>query len=163
MIVATALQLNYFISALKSDDLTLALWGSETASQFVQCTSIATTSMLYIKQLIDRLESGFLRVDDVRRREGGEYGSSQNKDSKGYRGFKSSRGSKAMLSDVLRTNRSEAPESRAWAERGSASSAEQGPPDLRQSSDIDLPGWDQTSNSRMIVETRSWTIENHTH
>jgi hypothetical protein len=60
--------------------MTLGYWRSSICNQIVQCLAIVTTCLPYTKLFADGFESGFMRVDDSRRR--GEHSSKE--DSKGY-------------------------------------------------------------------------------
>ncbi|MCJ1310489.1 Eukaryotic translation initiation factor 2A [Agyrium rufum] len=84
VIAALICQLLYQISALKAptstsedhnnnanantNDVTYPPWRAQLSAQFVQCLAIVTTCMVYLKPFMDSLESGFIRVDDLRRR-----------------------------------------------------------------------------------------------
>ncbi|KAL9014068.1 MAG: hypothetical protein Q9173_001277 [Seirophora scorigena] len=68
VIVAVVAQLVYFNSATKSNDMTFNLWAEVVCSQVVQSLSIITTCVPHLKSFFDRIESGMLRNDDLRRR-----------------------------------------------------------------------------------------------
>lgn len=68
VIVAVVAQLVYFNSATKSNDMTFNLWAEIVCTQVVQSLSIITTCVPHLKPFFDRIESGMLRNDDLRRR-----------------------------------------------------------------------------------------------
>jgi hypothetical protein len=81
VVAAAIVQLVYFQLETHKHDATLDPWRSAIANQVVQCLSIITTCLPYAKTLMESLESGMMRVDDLRRR-GENFNSSNN--SRGY-------------------------------------------------------------------------------
>ena len=53
-------------------DPTLDTWPATICTQIIQCLSILSACVLYLKPLLDSVESGFIRSDDMRRR-GSDY------------------------------------------------------------------------------------------
>ena len=53
-------------------DPILDTWPATICTQIIQCLSISSACVLYLKPLLDSVESGFIRSDDMRRR-GSDY------------------------------------------------------------------------------------------
>ena len=53
-------------------DPSLDNWQAVICTQIIQCLSICSTCFLYLKPLMDSVQSGFIRSDDIRRR-GSDY------------------------------------------------------------------------------------------
>ena len=53
-------------------DPSLDNWPAVICTQIIQCLSICSACFLYLKPLLDSVESGFIRSDDIRRR-GSDY------------------------------------------------------------------------------------------
>ena len=82
----------YFHRIGDSEDLTFDMWRATICTQVVQCLSILTTCIVYLKPFLDSLETGFIQVGDLRR---------QNVPGFGYRsesGSKSAQGGKSGVS-----------------------------------------------------------------
>ena len=50
-----------------SDDPTFDIWRVTLCTQIVQCLSILTTCLVYLRPFLDSLETGFIQVGDLRR------------------------------------------------------------------------------------------------
>ncbi|KAF2646837.1 hypothetical protein P280DRAFT_545119 [Massarina eburnea CBS 473.64] len=73
IVVAAAIQLYLFhkdSSSPRKDDLTLGYWQSTIGNQVVQCLGIITTTLPYAKLFMESFESGLIRVNNVRWKEG---------------------------------------------------------------------------------------------
>jgi hypothetical protein len=68
VIPAVGCQIYYSNKSLNSNDPTFTMWQAVVAMQIVQCLSIVTACVPYLKPFLDSLESGQLRADDLRRR-----------------------------------------------------------------------------------------------
>lgn len=66
--VASICKLVYLNRARPLDDLTFVLWPVTLCNQTVQCLSITTFSLLYLKPLLEALSTGFIRSDELRRK-----------------------------------------------------------------------------------------------
>lgn len=64
---AVAVQIYYSNKATASEDLTFSIWEVSIAAQLVQCLAILTVCVPNFKPFLDSLESGQIRVDDLRR------------------------------------------------------------------------------------------------
>lgn len=67
VIPAAAAQLYYTNKAISSQDLSFTLWEATIALQLVQFLAIFTVCAPNLKPFLDSLESGQIRVDDLRR------------------------------------------------------------------------------------------------
>lgn len=63
-------ELIFIERAGQSDDRTFASWPAVVCSLFVQCLSIVFACVPFLKPFFGALESGMIRMDDTRRREG---------------------------------------------------------------------------------------------
>ncbi|KAH7189848.1 hypothetical protein BKA60DRAFT_611857 [Fusarium oxysporum] len=63
-----AVQIYYSNKAFASTDFTFANWKAAIALQLVQCLSIVTICIPSFRPLMNSLESGQIRIDDLRRR-----------------------------------------------------------------------------------------------
>ena len=50
-----------------SGDLTFDIWPVTLCTQIVQCLSILTSCLVYLRPFLDSLETGFIQVGDLRR------------------------------------------------------------------------------------------------
>ncbi|QPC58063.1 hypothetical protein HYE67_000294 [Fusarium culmorum] len=64
---AIAAQIHYSNKAFASDDHSFAIWPASITIQLVQCLAILTVCLPNFKPFLDSLESGQIRVDDLRR------------------------------------------------------------------------------------------------
>jgi hypothetical protein len=152
-------QLYYYNRALASDNMRFTVWKSILCAQFAQSLNIVTTSFLYIKLLIDSLESCFLRVDDVRRREGygSNYANSNQYPGGSYPKQVSSSGDGPLQPKLKRNTLTLA---KGRSNMVSMKSPLQSPRWPLGDDGMDLPDWEHTL-ADVITETKSWTIENH--
>jgi hypothetical protein len=146
----------YYNVALDSSDPTFTMWQAVVATQIVQCLSIVTACVPYLKPFLDSLESGQMRADDLRRR--GKTGVS------GYGGSGStphsgrSRTAKPEPIDAIATAGSQHSHLHelvdlANAKRRSATMTSAKEPN---------PGWDGQSHSSqtvLIQQTRTWDVD----
>ena len=88
VIIAAVCQMVYLNRIEPSDDLTYDVWRVTLCTQIVQCLSILTTCLVYLRPFLDSLETGFIQVGDLRRQQvpgfgyRPEEGSRSGKDSK---------------------------------------------------------------------------------
>lgn len=68
VVPAVACQIYFSNKSLNSTDPTFAMWQAVVVAEIVQCLSIVTACVPYLKPFLDSLESGQLRADDLRRR-----------------------------------------------------------------------------------------------
>ena len=68
VIGATTAQIVFANRAANTSDPSFALWPAVLCTQIVQACSIATACVLYLRPLLESLESGLIRSDDLRRR-----------------------------------------------------------------------------------------------
>lgn len=159
-----------------TSDPTFDLWPSWVCIQLVQALAIITTCIPYLKPFMDSLESGGYRADDQRRRGTNGYGSYNNTNSSnradtrsaGSKGFFSSKGSNNNSGNNTSGNR------RQKHRRQSGDSIhELGIMDnLAQlhgvtgtkvercpSNDWDDDGNSESSQSRIIKETRTFAVD----
>ena len=68
VVPAIACQIYFSNQSLNSTDPTFTMWQAVIATQIVQCLSIVTACVPYLKPFLDSLESGQLRADNLRRR-----------------------------------------------------------------------------------------------
>lgn len=149
-----------------TDDMTYNLWPVALCNQFVQNLGIVVSCIPYIKPLLESLESGMIRTDDLRRLGmTGVYGygggSNQSRRTKTYK-----------LSDLATRSRRSGSKDQATF-RTAFGAEEQDyivPPAgsnfatataVSRSSES-RPEWDaesQKSFSRMIKQTTSWAVE----
>ncbi|KAH8684043.1 hypothetical protein BGZ61DRAFT_507586 [Ilyonectria robusta] len=67
VVPAVAVQIYYSNKAFASDDLSFSLWEASITIQLVQCLAIFTVCVPNLKPFLDSLESGQIRIDDLRR------------------------------------------------------------------------------------------------
>ncbi|PGH20067.1 hypothetical protein AJ80_03717 [Polytolypa hystricis UAMH7299] len=162
VVAAVAGQIVYFNRTVDSLDRTFDPWPKTLATQIVQNLSIVTACIPYLKPFLESLESGVMRNDDQRRRQqltgeySGSYSRSKNnnnskRSSSGLKAFKnkiSSKASSSHDSNVHELNMFvpavERKTNKATAERAERE-------------------WDdnnsQSSQARIIKETRTWTVD----
>lgn len=78
VVAASICNIVFRIARLPSRDITLVIWPVTICTQAVQCLSIVSACVLYLKPFLESLETGFIRADDMRRRgdsHSGVYGS----------------------------------------------------------------------------------------
>ncbi|KAI3573378.1 hypothetical protein IWW34DRAFT_794197 [Fusarium oxysporum f. sp. albedinis] len=92
VVPAIAVQIYHSNKAFASTDFTFAIWKAAIALQVVQCLSIVTVCIPSFRPFFDSLESGQIRIDDLRRQ--GKSGSSSYPSKRPrYSGYKSSQNS----------------------------------------------------------------------
>ncbi|PQE25923.1 integral membrane protein [Rutstroemia sp. NJR-2017a BBW] len=153
VIAAVAVQMYYMNKPVH--DPAFDPWPASISIQIVQCLSIVTACFPYLKPFLASLESGLMRADDLRRRgdttidayniyNSGESGSrGTGKKSKGGK-FLSGTTQSHELSSIAAPDPVAHPDGTATVVTG------------------DEHGWDglsQTSESRIIRETRTWNID----
>ncbi|KPM34783.1 hypothetical protein AK830_g11781 [Neonectria ditissima] len=67
VVPAAAAQIHYSNKAFSADDISFSLWEAAITMQLVQCLAIFTVCVPNLKPFLDSLESGQIRVDDIRR------------------------------------------------------------------------------------------------
>ncbi|KAF6241499.1 hypothetical protein HO173_000209 [Letharia columbiana] len=159
VIVATGLQLGFSGRAHGSTDLTLDLWPPALCTQFVQNLSIMTACVPYLKPFYLGLESGMIRTDDLRRHGLiGTYGYGDDESAK----VSSRRGPPNTVGSAKSTTSHEL---RSLDVETAARSAQLNPNNLvavEASSGVKAADWDQesqTSQSRIIKQTRTWGVD----
>ncbi|KAI3390863.1 hypothetical protein diail_8473 [Diaporthe ilicicola] len=128
----------------QSADQTFALWPAVVCSLSVQCLSIVFACMPYLKPFFGALESGMIRMDDTRRREG--------RSTRGGYYFKKAKGSSHGSSGKQSAGSRLYP-LRNWAQTSAgthSASVECGPEDLDRHS--------QRSDSRIIRATTTFEV-----
>lgn len=135
-------------------------WRTTISNQLVQCLSIATACIPYLKPFLDSLESGLLRVDDMRRR-GGIIADS-------YRGSNlvllNNQGStrskiRKFINQKLSFTSRNHEESRELSDIALANRASKSDTALAVDGESNLwDGQSQSSQSRIITETRNWDV-----
>ena len=135
-----------------SDDLTFEVWRVTLCTQIVQCLSILTTCLVYLRPFLDSLETGFIQVGDLRRQQVPGFG---------YRpeeGSRSGRESKLGLSfSSLKSRLSRAqPRDEDVQLQNSADRVLSG--SNTANSDVEHHQWDAHSRSR-ILRTTTLTVE----
>lgn len=137
------------------------MWQAVVATQVVQCLSIVTACVPYLKPFLDSLESGQMRADDLRRR--GKtgvsgYGGSGSNNSGGNNSGGNSAGTKPMHIDPITSAASQHSKLHELVEI----------PRAKRNSVIvkatKEPGtnWDgqsQTSQTVLIQQTRTWDVD----
>ena len=138
----------YYQNTYTRTDPTLTNWQGVLAGQIVQNLGIITACIPYLKPLLESLESGMIRSDNLQQRKGGDY--PENSES----GYSYRMGGSGLGSKLSRK-----------ASVGSRGIVDLGP---GRSNAMAAGGrgapkdWDresQRSNSRMIRETRTWNVE----
>lgn len=159
---------------MPTSDPTFDLWPVWICTQFVQALAIITTCIPYLKPFMDSLESGGYRADDQRRRGTGAYGSYTNSSNRptgkygGSNGPFSSRSSNNNSSNNNSGNRRHRrrPHSRenihelgimnnlAHVHGVTGTKVERSP-----NNDWDDDGNSESSQSRIIKETKTFTVD----
>ena len=67
VITAVVCQMVYLNRIKHSSDLTFEIWPVTLCTQVVQCLSILTTCLVYLRPFLDSLETGFIQIGDLRR------------------------------------------------------------------------------------------------
>lgn len=159
MIIATGLQLGFSGQAYGSADPTLDLWRSALCTQFVQNFSVVTACIPYLKPFYLGLESGMIRIDDLRRHGLiGAYGYGDDGSAKS-----STRRDPQNTVEPAKSTTSH--ESRTFDFRTTGANTRLNSNNLsavEASSGVKVTDWDQesqTSQSRIIKQTRTWAVD----
>jgi len=158
VVAAVACQL--FYSNQPVSDPAFDLWPASISTQVVQCLSITTACIPYLKPFLDSLESGLMRADDLRRRGGTSAGSYNISD------VPKSSGAKSAQSRVGKVVSKVANASRRVSERHDTPTIPLGnlspvPATLMfiEGERHDWDGQSQSSQTRIIRETRTWRVD----
>ncbi|KAF7952262.1 uncharacterized protein EAE97_001759 [Botrytis byssoidea] len=155
VIAAVCCQLFYLNQRMQ--DPTFDPWRTTICNQIVQCLSIITACVPYLKMFLDSLESGLLRLDDLRRRGGRavEDDRDSNRITSDSRGIKKSKIAK-MISQKLGFAHRRNLESQKLSEFAPAPLAAQ--PDAVMVIDEGnlWDGHSESSQSRIITKPRTW-------
>lgn len=89
---AIAVQIYYSNGAFASTDFTFSIWRAVITIELVQCLAIVTVCIPSLKPFLDGLESGQIRVDDLRR-QGKSSSNGYPTNRPGYAGYKSAKSS----------------------------------------------------------------------
>ncbi|RTE85051.1 hypothetical protein BHE90_000466 [Fusarium euwallaceae] len=89
---AIAVQIYYTNKAIASTDFSFSIWQAAIAIQLVQCLAILTVCVPNFKPFLDSLESGQIRIDDLRR-QGKSSSNGYPTNRAGYAGYKSAENS----------------------------------------------------------------------
>ncbi|KAJ4254521.1 hypothetical protein NW762_010120 [Fusarium torreyae] len=93
---AIAAQIYYSNSAFASVDHSFTIWPASVTIQLVQCLAILTVCLPNFKPFLDALESGQIRVDDLRR-QGKSSSNGYPTNKPGYAGYKTKTGQSSGL------------------------------------------------------------------
>ncbi|KAF7889638.1 uncharacterized protein EAF02_002053 [Botrytis sinoallii] len=158
VIAAVSCQLFYLNQ--KIEDPTFDPWRTTICNQIVQCLSIITACVPYLKMFLNSLESGLLRLDDLRRRGGRatEDDRDFNRNASDSRGIKKSKTAK-KISQILGFT--------SWGNLESQKLSEFAPGHLATQSNAVLAvdegnlwdGQSESSQSRIITEPRTWKLD----
>ncbi|CAM1509635.1 Fc.00g033740.m01.CDS01 [Cosmosporella sp. VM-42] len=85
---AIILQIYYSNKAFASQDSTFSIWEAAIAMELVQCLAIFTVCVPNLKPFLDSVESGQIRIDDLRR-QGKSSSNGYPSNRPGYAGYKS--------------------------------------------------------------------------
>lgn len=141
-------ELIFIERAGQSEDRTFASWPAVVCALFVQCLSIVFACVPFLKPFFGALESGMIRMDDTRRREGRTTRGGYYFNKKAAKQSSSSRGSSGKQSIGSRLY-----PLKNWTHVGGGShsaSVERGPEDIDRHS--------QRSDSRIIRATTTFEV-----
>lgn len=155
----------YRRQAYSSDDFTFAVWPAVVCAQFVASMSIVTASVPYLQPFFKSLQSGMIRTDDTRRRDGttilGNYRSKKSSHWSGGGGKSLSNRFPSSESGAQRSSRTKTLELGSWAQASR--------PDGVGKTTIDVVGgqtdkaqWEtesQGSQSHIIRQTTTWVVD----
>ncbi|SCV36049.1 related to integral membrane protein [Fusarium fujikuroi] len=116
---AIAAQIHYSNKAFDSADHSFSIWPASITIQLVQCLAILTVCLPNFKPFLDSLESGQIRVDDLRR-QGKSSSNGYPTNRPGYSGYKSKTGQSSRsraLDHASKTQRSEIHEMEDFAKK----------------------------------------------
>ncbi|MCJ1246644.1 hypothetical protein MMC30_003853 [Trapelia coarctata] len=155
----------YRRQAYISEDFTFAVWPAVICSQWVTSMSIVTASVPYLQPFFKSLQSGMIRTDDTRRRDGTTIlGNYRSKKSANWSGG----GSKTLSNKFLGSGTGQQKQTKTKTlELGSWAQASR--PDGNGKTTIDVVGgqmgksqWEtesQTSQSHIIRQTTTWVVD----
>ncbi|KAJ8067126.1 hypothetical protein OCU04_004501 [Sclerotinia nivalis] len=156
--VVAAVSCQLYYSNEEIHDPTFDPWTTTICNQIVQCLSIVTACVPYLKPFLDSLESGMLRTDDLRRRGGTTV--------EGYRDVnaKSSEGSKRakitkMISQKLSLTSRDDEDNQELVDFVPSHPAGQSDAVIAVDEGFLWDGQSQTSQSRIIKKTRTWKVD----
>lgn len=147
------LQIYYSNRFLGTSDPTFDMWQPTLITQAVQCLSIVTACVPYLKPFLDSLESGQWRMDDGRRIGKGD-GRSVYRDGGGHSSINTKRKSRALSMDALKSAASHRSK---WHELVDISVAQDS---VRGHSPTAI--WDGPSHGHgpmLIQQTKTWEVE----
>ncbi|EDO02817.1 hypothetical protein SS1G_05294 [Sclerotinia sclerotiorum 1980 UF-70] len=157
-LVVAAVSCQLYYSNEEMHDPTFDPWTTTICNQIVQCLSIVTACVPYLKPFLDSLESGMLRTDDLRRRGGTTV--------EGYRdvNVNSSEGSKRakigkIISQKLSLTSQDDEDDQELADFVPAHPAGQSDAVIAVDEGFLWDGQSQTSQSRIIKKTRTWKVD----
>ncbi|KAF7920718.1 hypothetical protein EAE99_008012 [Botrytis elliptica] len=158
VIAAVSCQLFFLNQRIK--DPTFDPWRTTICNQIVQCLSIITACVPYLKIFLNSLESGLLRLDDLRRRGGRatEDDRDFNRNTSDSRGIKKSKTAKKISQILGFTSRGNL-ESQKLSEFAPARSAAQSNAVLVVDEGNLWDGQSESSQSRIITEPRTWKLD----
>ena len=88
VITAAICQMVYLNRIKPSGDMTFEIWPVTVCTQIVQCLSIMTTCLVYLRPFLDSLETGFIQVGDLRRQHVPGFGYRPDQGSRSTKGTK---------------------------------------------------------------------------
>ena len=153
VVTAVICQIIYLNRIKATSDLTFEIWPVTLCTQIVQCFSILTTCLVYLRPFLDSLETGFIQVGDLRRRHVSGFGYDPEERPKGPKESKSYMSFGSLRSKLSRTQpRNEDIELQ--------DNARFDPQDLSNTATVDPEHseWDAHSRSR-ILRTTTLTVE----
>jgi hypothetical protein len=154
VVPAVACQIYYSNKSLNSTDPTFAMWQAVVAMQIVQCLSIVTACVPYLKPFLDSLESGQMRADDLRRR--GKTGVS------GYGGSGSNRSGGTPKQNPADATPSAGSQQSKLHELVELPKAKRSSVTVTSSTKEPSTNWDgqsHTSQTVLIQQTRTWDVD----
>jgi len=148
----------------KPKDPAFDQWGASISTQVVQCLSIVTACFPYLKPFLLSLESGLMRADDLRRR-GQTHGDTYNHDNINKSDSSGSKRSKVKKMLVNTFNSQSHSGTGHYKLSSIAPMSLDLQPVAATTVGVEARPWDgqsresQTSQSRIIRETRSWNVD----
>lgn len=154
--------------ANRSTDYSFAIWDSTVAIELVQCLALVTVCIPNLKPFLDSLESGQIRIDDMRR-QGKSSSNGYPAYRAGYAGYKGaqhsghgrSRNPQSRNIDTLSSQRSDVHEMTDIPKsRGGAAAR-----GVAITTDENQPAWDgrshtsQSSQTILIQQTKTWHVD----
>lgn len=153
VIAAVICQIIYRNRIKSSGDLTFEIWPVILCTQIVQCLSILTTCLVYLRPFLDSLETGFIQVGDLRRRQAPGFGYRPEDGSQGPKGRKS-----GLSFSSLKSKLSKAQSRNEDIELQDNTRVE--PRNVRDTAAVDAEHHDWDTHSRShILRTTTWTVQ----